>query len=174
MKLTRDQNELVIKEAPGCLWIFGLFFIVIAGSFVYGSLGGFSNYKSLAQWEILAAFFMGSFGVIIGFWIIYSAPVTKLTIDKQHNLLVHTRRGITGKTEKTYSLTEIKEFTLIEDDDMDGDPIFALGLELTSGETVRISSLSSPQESYKRDFIFTANCFLEKQLPSYSRDENGG
>lgn len=174
MKLEQTDNKLVVKEAPGCIWILGLFFIGVSGTIVYGSLGGFTNYREIPQWQVIVAFVMGSFGVMAGYGIIWAAPVTRLVIDKQHNILTHTRRGINGKTKKIYTLDQIKEFTLIDEADSDGDPIYFLGLELASGEKVKISSLSSHDESYKRDFLFKANTFLGKQLPSYGRDENGG
>jgi hypothetical protein len=167
MKLTQNENELTIGEAPGCLWIFGLFFAIIGGAFVYGSLGGFSNYAEVGPWGLAASFFMGSTGVAAGFWIIFHAPVTKVTVDRKARTAVHTQRGLFGKKERSYRFDLVREFCLIEEVDGDGDPIWSLGLELSDGERVRISSLASPAESFKRDFVFQANQFMGRQMPSY-------
>lgn len=173
MKLKQTENELIIDEAPGCLWIFGLFFMVIGGAFAYGGLGGFSNSTELASWELALTFFMGSAGVATGIWIIYAAPVTKVTVDRNANRITHLRKGIFGKTEKVYALDEVKEFCLIEEVDDDGDPVWSLGLALAGGgERIRISSLASHSESVKRDLLFKSNEFMRRQMPSY-RDEDG-
>jgi len=177
MKLKTNENELIIKEAPGCLWIFGLFFIGVAGTILYGSLGGFTNYREIPPWQIALAFFMGSIGVAAGFWIIYVAPVTTVRVDKRRNILALTRRGITGKTEDIYTLAQVKDFCLIEETDSEGEPIFSLGLDFVGGQIVKLSSLASPSEGYKRDLVYRANEFLARQRPSFEnafddRDEN--
>ena len=44
MKIKQTENELIIQETPGCLWIFGLFFAFVGAIFVYGSFGGLTDY----------------------------------------------------------------------------------------------------------------------------------
>ena len=44
MQIEQTGNEFIVRETPGCLWIFGLFFAFVGGIFVYGSLGGFMDY----------------------------------------------------------------------------------------------------------------------------------
>jgi hypothetical protein len=171
MKLKQTEYELTINEAPGCLWIFGLFFMAIGGLFVYGSLGGFTNSGSVPFWQLALAFFMGLTGVAAGLWIIYRAPVTRVTVDTDKKIIIHERTGITGRNSNYYNLDHAKEFSLIEENDDEGDPIWSLGLVLKDGEIVRISSLPSHSESVKRNFLFEANRFLHRQMPSW-RDED--
>ena len=166
MKLRQNANELIIEETLGCLWILGLFFAVIGGIFVYGSLGGFTNRDEVSQFVIYLSFLMGAIGVAVGIWIIYRAPITKIVVNRQTNRVTHTRRGLSGKQEKNYSFGQIKQFCLVEEKDSEGDLIWSLGMELSSGETIKISSLESHNEKFKRDFVFQTNEFLQKQMPS--------
>lgn len=166
MHTEQTENELIIQETPGCLWIFGLFFAVIGGIFVYGSLGGFSNRDEVSPFAIYLSFLIGATGVAVGIWLIYRAPVTKVVVNRQTNTVVHTRRGLAGKQENIYSFGQIKQFCLVEEVDDEGDPIWSLGMELSNGETIIISSLQSHNEKYKRDFVFQTNEFMHKQIAS--------
>ncbi len=167
MKIERTDQILTISETPGCLWIFGLFFALIGSAFVYGALGGYSNYDQITAIIIAAHTLGGLSAIAAGYWIIYQAPVTRITIDRSSETVTCKKRGLSGKSNVTYTFDRIKKFTLIEQPDSDGDPTFALGMELDDGELISISALFSPVETYKRDFAFQANEFLYKQMPSY-------
>jgi hypothetical protein len=115
--------------------------------------------------------------VAAGFWIIFRAPLSKVTVDRHNETIIHTQRGLFGKREEIYRFDQVREFCLIEEVDDEGDPVWSLGIELSHGERVRISSLASHSESLKRDFLFQANQFMYKQMPSYretfeTEDEN--
>ena len=166
MKIKLIEDELLIEETPGCVWIFGLFFAVIGGVFVYGSLGGFSNRDEVPQYAIYLSFLMGAAGIAVGIWLIYLSPITKVVVNRQTNTVVHTRRGLAGKQENIYSFQQIKQFCLIEEVDDDGDPIWSLGMELSDGETIVISARRTPDEKYNRDFVFQTNEFMHKQISS--------
>lgn len=165
MKSEQNANKLTIREKPGCLWIFGLFFIAIGAIFVYGSLGGFTNHVEVPTYALYLSFFLGAVAVSVGFWVILRAPVTKLLINRLTQTVTLTKIGVNGKKETVYTFEEIKQFRLIEGKDSDGDSIWSLGMELSTGETIKISSLESHVEKFKRDFAFEANQFLDKQLP---------
>lgn len=165
MKITRTENELIIEETPGCIWIFSLLFLVVGGLFVYGSLGGFVNDKAIPLWTLAIAFVMGSIGCAVGIWLIYNAPITKIIINRDRETLDYTTYGINGRTNRVYHFDEIEKFYLIEEKDSEGDPVWSLGMELASGETIKISSLESHHEQFKRDFVFRANEFMYKQMP---------
>jgi len=167
MKIKQTPNELVIQETPGCLWIFGLFFAVIGGIFVYGSLGGFTNADEVPRYVIYFSFLMGIIAVGVGFWIIFRAPVSTLIVNRADETLTYTKYGLFGKRQTAYGFDQIKQFCLIEEKDSEGDPIWSLGLELANGETLKISSLESHNENFKRDFVFQTNEFMFKQMPSY-------
>src|SRR5687767_6472076 len=133
MQIERTSNELVIRETPGCLWIFGLFFALVGGVFVYGSLGGFTNSGSQMLWTLVLAFLMGSLGVAAGVWIIYGAPITKVVINRIDNEVFMTRYGLFGKQKSFYNFEDIEQFRLIEEEDDEGRLVWSLGMQLTNG-----------------------------------------
>lgn len=166
MQTEQTENELIIRETPGCLWILGLFFAIIGGVFVYGSLGGLTDWDRQAAWMLAITFVMGSMGVAAGIWIIYGAPITKVVIDRIENTVLMTRYGLFGKRETFYAFDEIEQFCLIEEKDDESNPIWSLGMNLSRGETIKISSLPSHDERFKQKFVFQTNEFMRKQIPS--------
>lgn len=171
MRLREDFNQIIVRENPGCLWLFGIFFMSVGGAFVYGALGGFTNHATTPKWQLMLAFIMGASAVGCGIWIIYNAPFTKLFINRQTNRIRHERRGLSGKIVNEYSFDEIEQFALLEEKDDEGDQIWSLSMNLTNGETVKISVLPSHAEQPKQNFAFQINEFMHKQMPSYQRAE---
>lgn len=165
MHIEQTENELIIKESPGCLWIFGLFFVFVGGVFVYGALGGLTNYDSQDPRLLALAFVMGSIGIAAGIWIIYRAPITKVVVDRIEQTVLMARYGLFGKQKTFYHFDEIERFCLVEEKDDEGGDIWSFGMELTSGETIKITSLASHFEEYERKYIFQANEFIGKQVP---------
>ncbi|MBS1795668.1 MAG: hypothetical protein JSS81_17570 [Acidobacteria bacterium] len=166
MHIETEQNRLVIRETPGCLWIFGLFFAVVGGIFVYGALGGLKDYGSQPPLMLAIALVMGAAGVAAGVWIVYRAPVTKIVVDRLDAEVTLTRYGLFGRQETVYAFDEIERFCLIEDRDDEGSPIWNFGMQLAGDEEfVKITSLSSHSEEYERGYVFQTNVFMNKQPP---------
>ncbi len=166
MQTEQTENLLVIRETPGCLWIFGLFFAVVGGVFVYGALGGFADYGSQDLWMLALAFVFGAIAVSVGIWIIYLAPITKVVIDRFNDEVFITRYGLFGKRDQYYTFDEIEQFCLVEERDDESSPIWSLGMLLTDGETVRISSQQSHDQRFVNNFVFQTNEFTRKQIAS--------
>ncbi len=164
MQATQTEHALIIRETPGCLWIFGLFFAVIGGAFVYGALGGFADYALHGPWTLAAAFLMGACGVAAGVWIVSRAPITRIEIDRLDEKLYLTRYALSGRTFATYHFDEIERFYLIEETDDEGAPVWSLGLAFADGETLKISAMASHDERFKREFVFQANEFLGVEM----------
>ncbi len=167
MQIKQTENELIINETPGCLWIFGLFFALVGGSFVYGSLGGFTNFNEVPFWQLALACFMGLIGVSFGVWQIFSAPVTKIVFNRTTKTVDYTKYGLTGKTRTFYKFDQIKKFHTLEEKDSEGDPIWSLAMELLSGEIIKVSAMEVNHEKSKRDIVFEVNKFMNKQVPTF-------
>jgi hypothetical protein len=166
MQTEQTENTLIIRETPGCLWIFGLFFAIVGGLFVYGALGGLADFGSQSLWMLALAFVMGSIAIAAGVWIIYGAPVTRVVINRIESEVIMTRYGLFGKEVSFFAFDEIEQFRLIEERDDESSPIWFLGMDLTNGDTVKISSLPSHDERFKQGFAFQTNEFMHKQLAS--------
>lgn len=167
MRVKRSANILVIRETPGCLWILGVFFAVIGTAFVYGSLGGYTNFDEAPPWVLGLHFFGGICAIAAGYWVLFFAPITTVIIDRNTRTVSIRRKGITGKTDTEFVFDEVGRFDVFEEFDSDGDDVYTLGLVLADERNLTISSLSSPLESDKRDLAFEANQFMGKQMPSY-------
>lgn len=165
MHTEQTENELIIKESPGCLWIVGLFFAFVGGVFVYGALGGLADYARQSPLMLALALLMGSCGVAAGVWIIYRAPITKVVVDRIEETVSMTRYGLFGRQQTFYHFDEIERFCLVEEMDDENSPVWSFGMKLTTGETLKITSLASHFEEYERKYIFQANEFIGKQIP---------
>ncbi|HEX8735175.1 MAG TPA: hypothetical protein VF721_07640 [Pyrinomonadaceae bacterium] len=167
MQTEQIGNELIVRETPGCLWIFGLFFAFIGGVFVYGSLGGFVNYAKHEFWMPALSLLVGLIGVAAGIWIIYGAPMTKVVINRLENTVLLKRFGLFGRRESFYAFDEIERFCLVEEKDSEGDNIWFLGMKLADeNETIKVSSLASHDERFVNGFVFQINEFTRKQISS--------
>lgn len=164
MQTEQTQNELIVRETPGCVWIMGLFFALIGGIFVYGALGGFTDYDQHAPWTIALTLFMGLAAVGVGVWIIYTAPITRVVINRIDDIVHIERWGLFGKQESSYIFDDIERFVLLEEKDNEGDDCWALGMRLMSEEVVRISAVASHDARFKNNFVFQINEFMHKQL----------
>lgn len=166
MQAEQTENVLIIRESPGCLWLFGLFFAFVGSVFVYGALGGLADYDRQSPWMLALAFVIGAIGIGAGIWIIYRAPITQVVINRVENEVFITRYGLFGKQKTFYDFDEIEQFCLIEEQDSEGDKIWSLGMKLKNDETIKISSLPSHDKRFKNNFVFQANEFMQKQLSS--------
>lgn len=166
MHTEQTENELIIRETPGCLWIFGLFFAFVGGVFVYGALGGLSDYARQSPLMLAAAFVIGLIGVGAGIWIIYNAPITKIVINRKENTVLMSRFGLLTRYDSLYNFDEIEDFCLLEDIDDEGSPVWNFALRLVNDDIIKITSLASHSEEYERHYVFRANEFMHKQIPS--------
>ncbi len=164
MQSEQTANELIIRESPGCLWMFGLFFAVIGSIFVYGALGGFVDFGSQPLWVLTLAFLMGAAAVAAAVWLLYHAPITKVVINRTDDFVLIKRFGIFGKRQYLYYFDEFEKFCLVEEKDDENDDIWFLGIELNDGETINISSLASRDQRFVGNFMFAANEFIGRNL----------
>lgn len=140
MKITQHTTtNLIVKDSAGCLWLFGLFFVSVAGTFVIGLMGAFNNLHELNQLEQAAAWFVSLAGVTAGIWIIYSNPAIKTDFDKRDDKVLIKRSGLMRTETEHYPLKEIKGIVLNESRDDDGDPIFSVDMKLISGKTTALT-----------------------------------
>lgn len=140
MKITQHTTtNLIVKDSAGCLWLFGLFFVVVAGTFVIGLMGAFNNLNELNQLEQTAAWIVSLAGVAAGIWIIYSNPAINTDFDKIENKVLIKRIGLMRTETEHYPLKEIKDIVLNESRDDDDDPIFSVDMKLISGKTTALT-----------------------------------
>jgi hypothetical protein len=140
MKITQHTiTNLIVKDSSGCFWLFGLFFVVIAGTFVIGLMGAFNNLNELSQLEQTAGWIVSLSGVVAGIWIIYSNPAIKSDFDKREDVVKINRKGFMKNQSEQYPLKEIDDIVINESKDDEGDPIFSVEMKLNSGKTIPLT-----------------------------------
>lgn len=164
MKIEQTQNNLIIKENPGCLWIFGLFFAAFGGLFIYGGLNGFYFFGTQSDWAVALTFLLGLAGIGIGLWVIYQNPINNLEINKPKSSVAITRWGIFGKRVEVFHFDEIERFCLLERGNNQNLTAWDFGLQLIDGEQIAITSLGTHAEDYESKYVYPINVFIGKEL----------
>ena len=161
MKITQHTTtNLTTKDSAGCLWLFGLFFVVVAGTFVIGLLGAFNNLHELNQLELAAAWFVSLAGVSAGVWIIYSNPVVYARFDKREGIAVINRKGFMKNETENYPLDEIINVEIKESEDDEGDPIFSVEMKLKSAKSVSLTKIWLRTKEDLQKVVYEINDFL--------------
>ena len=170
--IQQTTNNLILKDSAGCFWMLGLFFVVIAGTFIIGLLGAFYNLNEITEPERAGAWFISLSGLAAGIWFIYSNPGTKLNFDKSGNLLTIQRRGLMRNEIEKYRLGDIADFKLVESKDTDGDPVYRIELQLKSGNKASLTELWINHKKGLQKNIETINEFLQNKTSYRSNHLN--
>lgn len=174
MKIRENDDVLVISQRPVAMWLLGGFFVLIASLFIYGASGGYTNIAEMPPYARLVTIIFGSIGIFAGIYTIHTAPYVILKIDRRERTISLRKNGLLGGETFEFTFSEISGLRVTDDLDTDGDPVWTLVLELADGGTIPISSLSSPDEQFKRNFAFRGNTFIHNELPSAIDPEGSG
>lgn len=162
MKILQHTNtNLVLKDSAGCFWMLGLFFVVIAGTFVIGLMGAFTNLHELNELERVGAWFVSLSGLAGGIWLIYTNPGTRLDFDKRGNLLTIQRRGLMRNEIEKYRLNNIEDVIFIESNDTDGDPVYRLELKIKYEKNASLTELWVHNKEGLQNIMDTIKEFLK-------------
>lgn len=139
----------------------GLFFIIIAGTFVIGLMGAFTNIHELNELERVGAWFVSLSGIAAGIWFIYTNPGTKLDFNKRGNMLTIQRRGLMRNEVEKYRLNNIEDVMLVESKDTDGDPVYCVELKIKYEKNVSLTELWVHNKEGLQNIIDTIKEFLK-------------
>ena len=162
MKIIRHTNtNLVLKDSAGCFWMLGLFFVVIAGTFVIGLMGAFTNLYELNELERAGAWIVSLSGLAAGIWFIYTNPGTRSDFDKRGNMLTIQMRGLLRNKVEKYRLNNIEDVILIESKDIDGDPVYRVEIKIKYEKNVSLTELWVHNKEGLQKTIDTIKEFLK-------------
>src|SRR4030066_1728254 len=139
--IQQTRTNLILKDSAGCFWMLGLFFVVIAGNFVIGLMGAFTNLYELNELERAGGWFISLSGLAGGNWFIYTNPGTSLDFNKRENMLTIQRRGLMRNEVEKYRLNNIEDIILIESEDTDGDPVYRIKLKIKYERNASLTEL---------------------------------
>lgn len=137
--IQQTTTDLIVKDSAGCLWLVGLFFVAVAGTFVVGLMGAFNNLNELNQLEQAAAWIISLAGIAAGIWMIYSNPSITSDFDKREGVIKIRRKGLMRNEKEIFPLTEIKDVVINESRDDDNDPIYSVDIILKSSKTIALT-----------------------------------
>jgi hypothetical protein len=158
--IEHTTTNLILKDSAGCFWLFGLFFVLIAGTFVAGLMGLFNNLNELNELERLAAWIVSLSGVAAGVWIIYSSPSSFINFDKRESTVTIHKKGLLVNNVEKYPFQEILEIKLAESKDSDGDSVFIIEMKLKLGKTVKLTHLWIQKKDELQNNLDTINEFI--------------
>lgn len=159
--IDHTSTKLTLRDPAGCIWLLGFFFIAVAGTFVYGLMGAFTNLYELNELERTAAWIVSLSGVAAGIWIIYSHPGISITFDKSLDTVTINRRGLLKDETETYKLSEVEDIVIDESVDSEGDPFFKVALALKDGKQIDISSIGGHDKETQRKNVELIKNFLQ-------------
>jgi len=163
--LQHTSTKLELRDPAGCIWLLGFFFIAVAGTFVYGLMGAFTNLYELNELERTAAWFISLAGVAVGIWIIYSHPGIYITFDKSDDTFTINKRGLLRNESESCKLSEVEDIIINESVDSEGDPFFKIELLLNNKKRINLSSIGGHDRETQQKNVDLIRGFLQTNPP---------
>lgn len=158
--LEQTSTKLTLRDTAGCIWMLGFFFIAVAGIFVAGLSGVFTNLNEANELERLGAWIFSLAGVSVGVWIIYTHPGVHVSFDKNTNSVTINRRGLMKNETETYKLNDIADVVLDKTVDSEGDPYYRIALKLKAEKQVLLFSTGLHNEESQQKNADLIKSFL--------------
>jgi uncharacterized protein YacL len=156
--INNNHNYLTLKNNPYPMRILGGFFFIISSMFVYGSLGGYTNYDKAPDYVIKLHFIAGSIGVLIGSWLILTKS-SFIEISAATQTISVIKSNLLSKTEVSVPFNKIKEFFVSEKID-DGSPIWKIDVELKLNESFQLTDVWHSDREQCDEAVNAANNLL--------------
>jgi hypothetical protein len=145
MRIQQSASRLVARDTPGCLWLFGLVF-VMSGTFVLVAVPLSREWATFTGWERAGILAIGIGHLGGGLWLIRHTPATRLELDRTRGTGTHRIRhpGDRRETVVAFRLADLRDVDVLEERDSDGDPAFVVRLRLADGRTLRLHGATVP------------------------------
>ena len=146
MRVTDRGTSLVIQDTPGCLWLFGTWFVggglvAIALPFVAG------NRDDVPLWGKLAAFIMGLAAVAVGWTAMRRSPSTHTELDAASGKGRVRSRAPFGRTQvDEFDLEDIGVVQVLPSRDSEGTQQYSVRLLLNNGREIPLHVQPSPNK----------------------------
>ena len=132
MRIIERDNQLTIADTPGCLWLFGLMF-VLSGSSAMIAAFAVAAPPTFAAFTRSAAFVIGASHLAAGLWIVRRHASTLTELDRVTGRGLHRvrRPGSRAPVVTAFALSDVRAVDVRHDRDSEGDPVFQLRLWLS-------------------------------------------
>ena len=141
MRITQRDNQMVIADTPGCLWLFGLMF-VLSGSFAMFAAFAAATPPTFVTFTRSAAFVIGVSHLAAGLWIVRRHASTLTELDRGNGRGLHRvrRPGSRAQAVTVFALGDVRAVDIRHDRDGDGDPVFQLRLWLSGSRMLPLQA----------------------------------
>jgi hypothetical protein len=158
-----SHDQLSTQDRPGCMWFFGVFFILIGAIVLAGVLGGFTDLDEISTPVKVAVFLLALSALAAGGRVLYRSPLTRARFDRLKGEVTIREWGLFRYRSDPHALMEVEGVYLAVSWDHEGSEVYQPRLKLRSGQEARLSSLWLPgKESLElsvemvREFIGSA------------------
>jgi hypothetical protein len=148
MRIQQSPSRLVARDTPGCLWLFGLVF-VMSGTFVLVAAPLSIEWATFTGWERAAILAIGIGHLGGGLWLIRQTPATTLELDRARGTGTHRIRhpGDRSETVVVFRLADLRDVDVLEERDSDGDPAFVVRVVLADGRALKLHGATVRDEA---------------------------
>jgi hypothetical protein len=161
MRVAGSGTHLVVADTPGCIWLLGLVFVA-SGTFVLALPLFMAEWATFQWWERAAVLAIGAAHLGGGLWFIRHHPATRTELDRARGVGTHHLRRL-GQREATvtqFRLAEVRDVSVVEEKDTDGDLVYRIRLQLQDGRELPLKSHPSPGEAQAREHAGAIRRFL--------------
>lgn len=139
MRIEQRGDVLIVRATPGCMWIFGLWFVA-GGLLAMVMTFAASNAHELAWWERLFAATIGVACAAAGVWVIVGAPAVRAVFDRATGHVVVTTTGLRTRSRVEFACRDVRIVDLKEEKDSNGYPMYQVRVRLRDGRAVVLQS----------------------------------
>jgi hypothetical protein len=142
MRIRSTTDVMVVKDAPGCIWLLALMFVV-GGTVALAAAAGLVDGDGgpISAWARLAAFMLGAAHLGGALWIFRGHAATETVMDRAQGLVVVRTSGVGPGREDALRFRNVAGVEVREEKDGDGDPVYTLTLRLKDGRALPLHSL---------------------------------
>jgi hypothetical protein len=135
MRVHVSDTRLVTRDLPGCLWIFGLWFVA-GGTLAIALTFLASNAASMSWRDRAITFGMGVACAVAGLFVLRTAPMTITTLDRATGRGTLEHRGLRRRTRSEFSLASVLIADVGVTRDSEGTEVYQLRLQLSDARVL--------------------------------------
>lgn len=167
MRVTRTPGRLELRQTPGCLWSFGMWFV--AGGALCLGMVAFRG-DGLATWERLVGAIIGSGVLAGGLHFMGTTAATTLVFDRERRRVTYERRApLRRRVVVEVAAEDFLGYRITESADSDGDAWAELNVLFAGQPPLLLDSVSGGAREYLQQTALLIDEARRDVLPARRR-----